>query len=114
MERLNFCCDVMCKDKKVGRLEIKDGKLIKNEVYTNNIMEHPFPRSKYLMDILGILSERVICEERFTDELKQMTGIPEYNVYALLRNTHGADVDDFIWFRFDGETLTWDDINPRK
>lgn len=110
---LNFCCDVMYMNTKVGRLEIVNGKLIKNEVYTDNIMEHPFPNSHTLMDILGILKNRVICKERFDDDLKRMTGIKEYNVYDLLHNTHGVDIDDFTWFKFDGEDITWNDVRVR-
>lgn len=114
LEKINFCCDVMWLDKKVGRLEITDSKLVKNEVYTNNIFEHPFPRSKRLMDIIHILSERVICKERWNDIMQRKSGIYEYNVYDILHNTHGADVDDFTWFRFDGECITWAEVDPRR
>ena len=113
MKGIDFCCDVMYKENKVGRLEIKDTKLIKNDVYTDNIMEHPFPRSTQLMDILKILGERVICKERFNDEMKRATGVKEYNVYDILRNTHGVDVDDFTWFKFDGEKIDWSDVKVR-
>ncbi len=110
---LNFCCDIYHKNQKVGRLEIINNKLVKNEVYTNNLLLHPFPRTKTLMGITSALKERVICKERATKEILDSMGLKEYNVYAILRNTHGVDTDDFIWFKYDGEDITWDDVRVR-
>ena len=97
---INICCDVMFRDRKVGRLEIVNSKLIKNEVYTDNLMEHPFPRSKDMMTILEILKGRVICRERFTEEIQRATGLKEYNVYGLLRDNHGLNINEYSWLKF--------------
>lgn len=98
---INICCDVMFRDRKVGRLEIVNSKLIKNEVYTDNLMEHPFPRSKDMMTILEILKGRVICRERFTEEIQRATGLKEYNVYGLLRDNHGLNINEYSWLKFE-------------
>jgi len=112
---ITFCCDIYHKDQKVGRLEIINGKLIKNEVYTDNIMLHPFPRSTTFIDITSALEDRVICKSRCTPEIMEDIGISEYNIYDILKNTHGVDVNDFIWFKFDDDDarLSWNDLNPR-
>lgn len=111
--KLNFCCDIYhCYDK-VGRLEIKDGKLIKNEVYTDNLIFHPFPRSKTIEQVIAALQQRVICESRCNEFLLNSMGLDHYNIYDILYNTHGVDIDDFIWFKFDNEDITWDDVRVR-
>lgn len=113
MEKVTLKCDVMYKDKKVGRLEVVDGKLIKNEVYTKNILEHPFPKHNSFGSIEQRIKDRVICESRYSEEIKESLGGKEYSIYTLFRDTHGVDVDDFIWFKFDGENLCWDDVRAR-
>lgn len=112
---LNLCFDIYHRHDKVGRVEIVNSKLIKNEVYTDNILIRPFPASTDLLNILGILKNRVICEERCDKELLTSMGLTHYNIYDILRNTHGVDIDDFIWFKFDEdpEDLTWDDVRVR-
>ena len=43
MIKLTMCCDVYHAYEKVGRFEIVDSKLIRNEVYTDNMIIRPFP-----------------------------------------------------------------------
>ena len=42
-------------------------------------------------------------------------GLKEYNVYDILRVTHGVDIDDFMWLKFDEDdkSLCWDDVRVR-
>lgn len=113
LEKVTFCCDVYHGYEKTGRIEIIDGELVKNEVYTDRLLHHLCPRSKTLMAVVGSLKERVICEERFDEEMQEFFGFKEYNFYKMFRKTHGVDIDDFIWLKFDGEDITWDDIRVR-
>ena len=108
-------CDIYYRDEKVGRLDLEGLTLIKNEVYTNNIMKHPFPRSTNAMQILGIIEERVICEERCDEAILRSMNLTEYNVYDVFKANHGIDIDDFIWFKFDGEgdDVCWDTVKVR-
>ncbi len=110
---VTFCCDIFHRYDKVGRLEIVGGELIKNEVYTDNLLYHPCPNSKTMISVAGALQQRVICEERVDEQMLQAMHLKEYNMYDILRYTHGVDVDDFIWFRFDGEDIVWDDVRVR-
>lgn len=115
MEKVTFCCDVMYKNEKTGRLEIVDGVLVKNEVYTANIFKHPCPNSRSFFEVAGILKNRVICKERFDKDtiLQKELGTSVYNIYGILRYTHGVSVDDHIWFKYEDENLSWDSVNPR-
>lgn len=113
LEKVTFCCDVYHGYEKTGRIEIIDSKLVKNEVYTDKLLFHICPRSKTLMSVVSALKERIICEERFTEEVQKFLGLKEYNVYQILRKTHGVNVNDFLWLKFDDESITWDDVRVR-
>lgn len=106
--------DIYHRYKKTGRIEIVDSKLVKNECYTDNpIAEHVCPNSTNFFDVAGILAGRVLPPERCDEGTFKRMGIKGYNVYDMLRVTHGVDWDDFIWFKFDGEDITWDDVKVR-
>ena len=113
LEKVTFCFDIYHRYDKTERIEIIDGKLIKNEVYTEKLVCHLCPRAKTLMAVVAALKERIICEERFDEEIQKILGLKEYNLYKILRKTHGVDVDDFIWLKFDDEDITWDDVRVR-
>lgn len=112
---LNLCFDIYHANDKVGRVEIVNSKLIKNEVYTNKIIERLFPESTPLPNILSILKGRVICKERCDEDMLRSMGLKEYNVYDILKVTHGVDIDDFMWLKFDedDESLCWNDVRVR-
>ena len=110
VEGVTLCCDIMYKERKTGRLEIVDGKLIKNEVYTDNLLEHMCPNSKTFLSVASCLQDRVFPRCRFDEDMKKATGLQEYNVYDILRDTHGVTVNDFLWLKFDGEDITWKDV----
>ena len=80
---LNLCFDIYHANDKVGRVEIVNSRLIKNEVYTNKIIERLFPESTPLPNILSILKGRVICKERCDEDMLRSMGLKEYNVYDI-------------------------------
>ena len=45
-EPLNFCFDLYFKYDKIGRIEIKNNKLVKNEAYTDQLILRPYARVK--------------------------------------------------------------------
>ena len=112
---LNLCFDIYHRTEKVGRVEIIDSKLIKNEVYTDNMIKRLFPATTPLVNILAILKSRVICKERCDKAMLNSMGLTEYNIYDILKHTHGVDVDDFIWLKFDEDPvdLCWNDVRVR-
>ena len=103
--------DIYFKEKRVGRLEIEEGKLKKNECYAE-WYDHPCSRSKNAFDVLDILSERVIPPCRCDEWLLNKHGLKEYNTWDIFRITNGFNGADSIWFKFDDdkEDLEYKDI----
>ena len=110
---LNLNFDFMFKDEVVGHVEIVDNQLVENIVYDDCPWKHLCIKIKTLPGILEVLNERVMCEERWTPEFMEHFGLKEFNVYEILKKTHGIDVDDFSWIRFSGENITWNDVKVR-
>lgn len=113
IEPLNLCFDVFNKYDKVGRIEIRNGELTKNEVYTDDLLLRLYAKAKDAFAIIEMLHFRVMCEERWDEKMLRHYGLEEYNFFDALRATHGVDFDDFFWLRFDGETITYDDVKVR-
>lgn len=40
-------------------------------------------------------------ECRWTPMLLESIGLEEFNIYEILRKTHGVSTNDFTWFKFD-------------
>ena len=108
-------CDIYHAYEKVGRLDIENGTLQKYEVYTDNALYRLCPEGTSLYYLLAILQQRVLCKERCTEEMLATFGLQQYDYIAMLKDTHGVDVDDFMWLRFDSddENLSWDDLRVR-
>lgn len=51
---------------------------------------------------------------RNIDNYLKKLDIPYYDPLAIVKKTHGVSYNDFLWFRFNGENLTWKDVAPRK
>lgn len=47
------------------------------------------------------------------DELLDKMGLPFYHPLSIIQKTHGLITDDFIWIKFDGEAIDYDDIRIR-
>jgi hypothetical protein len=37
-------------------------------------------------------------------------GLSAYNPWEIVKITHGVMLEDFVWIRFDGEDLKWNDV----
>ena len=63
-----------------------------------------------ISDIYYLFSCRVFQDRTpFTYPVLERMGLEKYNVYNILRRTHGITPYDEYWIRFDGETLTYED-----
>lgn len=51
---------------------------------------------------------------RNIDNYLKKLGIPYYDPLAIVKKTHGVSYNDFLWFRFNGESLTWKDVAPKR
>lgn len=100
---MDFKCNIYFMDELVGRLELSNGKLIRNEVYTDNVLMHPCPNSHTYIHVMNTLRDRAIPKCRCDDYMLRMMGLKRYDVLGILRSTHGVVTDDFIWFKFDDD-----------
>ena len=41
------------------------------------------------------------------------SSVSEYNPWEIVKKTHGVMFEDFIWVRFEGEALVWEDVKIR-
>lgn len=111
-ELVSLHCDIYNENDKVGRLDIENGVLLRNDVFTDILVLHPFPKSTTAYSILNILRDRVIPIERWENVYANHIGIKEYNPYKILKKNHGIRSDDFIWLKFDEDPkgLKWEDV----
>ena len=107
--------DIYCKNEKVGRFELVDGVLLKNECYTDVLVKHPCARAKTAIAVLTMLSHRVLPACRCNDWLLNKMGLTEYDVWKIFKHNHGVTDQDFIWFKFDDDRsdLCFDDVRMR-
>lgn len=110
---MDLVFDVFWRDEKTGHVEIKNNTLIKNECYTDDLLKCACGRIKDYINMTGYLKTRIMCRERWTAEMLADIGLQEYNFFEILKRTHGVDVDDFTWFRFEDEEITWNDVKVR-
>ncbi len=91
-----------------------------NHVYIKRYVLHPvkqiFPTNETDVYTLSkILEGR--CWERGRkdiDNILNKLNIKYYNPLDIVRKTHGVSYNDFIWIKFEGEKLDWEDIKPRN
>lgn len=110
---LNLDFDVMWCNSKVGHVIMKNGELILNEDFSERIWENPFRKIRTGQDARACLQDRVICLERFDEEMQRAFGFKDWDVLKILKDTHGVSVEDFTWFRFKGEAVEWKDVKVR-
>ena len=106
--------DIYHRYDKIGHIDVVDNKIINNIRYKPEIL-HPFPILRNINALYYFLKERIMSESRWTAEMLESVGESEYNVYNLVKKTHGVDIDDFWWFKFDTdpEDLSFDDVRVR-
>ena len=110
-----FSFEVYFKDEKTAEVDVGESR-----VHINRLVIHPAKQIFYKDDItryeLGeILKTRCYDPGRpDIDRILEFMGLTEYDVYRMCRFTHGVMEQDFIWFRYEGEDLTWQDIEDMK
>lgn len=110
---MNLDFEVMWRDNLVGHVIMEDGELILNEDYSKRVWENPFRKIRTGRDARACLQDRVICPERFDEEMQKAFGFKEWDVLKILKDTHGVSVDDFTWLKFRGESIEWKDVKVR-
>ena len=104
---------VMYKNEIVTKVSfIKNGSLINIEKFTEHPAIQPFCGTDVSLErVMKFLKRRCFSQAR-PDAYKILDalGLKEYDPVEIIKITHGHMWEDCTWIRFEGETLTWEDI----
>jgi len=107
---------IMEKNDEMAEVAIRDGKLLTFKLLPAS-KKHPFFASEDIVTyatIFSWLEDRCVPPERPNiKELLASIGLDEYNVFEIVKRTHGVIYDDFEWMRFKGESIVWEDVKIR-
>lgn len=112
MQNVNF--EVLYKDTVAAKVAIKGSKTYIKR-FDDCPIHYLFPAEE--MDTYGaleILEGRCFPRNRDNvDDLLQRLGLEHYHPLDIIRKTHGLMRNDYVWIRFEGEDLTYDDVKIR-
>ena len=80
------------------------------ENYTDTFWKKPFGMKEKATweDFLKYLESRCFPRTRFgCKKILKMMGLDYYDPLGIVRIQHGAQIDDHMWIRFEGENLQW-------
>lgn len=99
----------------VAFLTVKD-----NKVKIQRFTDHPV-KQIFRVDEMDIFKLSTILETRCwqrdcrnIDNYLKKLSVPFYDPLEIVKKTHGVSYNDFLWFKFNGENLTWEDVAPRR
>lgn len=103
---------VMWKDEKTADVFVSDDhKTVEIKKYSDVIYKMPFGGNNDTIErVYNFISERWIPAARpdMKDRLHDL-GLTEYNPWEIIKKTHGVMWEDFIWIKFEGEDITWEE-----
>lgn len=117
MERLtDYSFDVYWRNDLTASVCISaDRKSVDYKLYSNELCEAPFgflnPTVEQMFDFLETrcMDKRRTQLQEYLDDL----GLEEYNPYEIVKKTHGVMWEDYMWFKFPGENICWEDVKVR-
>lgn len=107
---------VMWKDEKTAEVEIsEDRKDVRITKYSDDISKMPFGGDKLDLERVYNFIEGRYFERGRPDIMERLEdiGLTEYNPWEIIKKTHGVMWEDYLWVKFDGEELTWEDVKAR-
>ena len=106
------------KDTVTAEVEVDEkAKTVRYSPYTTNVYALPFGvnQSPTIADVSRFFASRCFPKERRNcRQLLQDLGLAEYKPWDIVRKTHGRQLEDYCWIRFEGEDLEYErDIKLR-
>ena len=99
---------------KVSTKIVVQGKKVFFENYTDDFIDRAFGNYESPVSLKRfeeLLEERCFPRTRGNaKEVLKSLGLDTYNVYEIVKRTHGAMFDDTYWFKFEGEDLTYKEL----
>lgn len=83
--------------------------------FTNEIPKIPFlflnPTIEQMVDFIEsrCMDKRRTQLEEYLSDLS----LSEFNPYEIVKITHGVMWEDYMWFKFPEETISWEDVKVR-
>ena len=102
---------LFCEDDLKTDIYIKNGK-VEVKKYDNSIFGQLFLMDEITLDSIKRIFETRIFSENRPDKqiLLNNLNLDRYDVYDIVRKTHGSTHNDNFWFKFDDEYITYKDI----
>jgi hypothetical protein len=110
--------DVFWKDEQIGTFEIDfNNQKVKAKQYTWDTFKRPVMKKDKdvtVEDLLSFFKDRCFPYDRANrDDLLKALKLNYYSPLQIVKKTHGLTYDDYLWLRFDGEGLTYEDVRIR-
>jgi hypothetical protein len=92
-----------------------DRSTVSYKMYPHEFGEVPFEFENPSVEQMDnfIVSRCVPKGRSLIGEYLEYLGLSEYNPYEIVKKTHGVMFEDFLWFKFPGESIEWDDVKIR-
>lgn len=105
---------VFWKNEKTADVKILDS-IVRIRRYTKNPAKQIFCKDQMSLFELGEIFKWRCWDERRENIEKYLfkLGLAQFNPYKICKRTHGAMYQDNIWFKFEGEALSWNDVKCR-
>lgn len=106
--------DLYHKNELLSHVEVKNNKLNVTN-YTQSKFFTPFLAPNVNIGTVADLFESR-CLERCRPDLQDWlhaNNVEEYDPLKIVRNTHGVMMHDYVWIKFDGEDITYEELFNR-
>ena len=116
-EGITIKFDVYVRNKKVGRVEIENGVLVKNETYTDVPLEYIYGRVKDSETMIQCLIDTCFCLRHEKNMMMAyFYGLDDYDPIKLLKRSHAYSYSMRSWFKFDDDYdgVCWETVNPES
>ena len=116
MDQIKF--QYMCKNAVVADVIVnRQDKSVTCTNYTDDITLRPFGRrsAPTIEDFMRFLESRCFPRERRNcEQLLNDLGLDHYTPLGIVEKTHGRQLEDYCWIKFEGEDLDYErDIKLR-
>lgn len=111
-----YIFDTYFMNQKTSHVEMDREKMtVVYQKFTDRIPEVPYlfdyPTFEQMYDFL---ESRCMPKGReCLPEYLKACGVEVYDPYEILKSTHGVMWEDFLWIKFPGEEITWEDVKVR-
>lgn len=99
----------------VAQVKVFEGETVDVKYHNVDVLNNPLPmENPTIKDVADYLESRCFPETRHRkDELLEMMGLRYYIPQNIVEKTHGLIAEDYIWLKFPGETIGYEDIKIR-